>query len=174
MAVALSFAIPEGIAMNIGREELWSAAFVFSQRKTPLSARHRLSWRIPLLLLMLGIGSRAQRSSVLRLHLLNTALSWPDYGDAILVAMESQALAVPVPLFIEPGFSRTIDFAEGVGMVDRLDARRLVLTEAGEAYLSKITTLTEIFAEEREFLARARSIATEGRVQQILHGGTRR
>jgi hypothetical protein len=153
--------------------EIMSAAlpaarrFSFVERPLPVPGDLRLSWRIPVLLLMLHYG-RQSRASLIKLHVLNDAIRSDMAAQRL-----NQILAKELPAIfwhprIEPAFARAIDFAAGEGLVAWANGSTLVLSPSGKSVAEQVIDMPDVLTAEKAALARLAKVVTEGFVKTLI------
>ena len=148
--------------------------FSFRRRPVPVPGDLRISWRLPLLLMMLGT-SRGKKASLAKLNVLNDALRSETAGSRLKQIIFASDQGPTWGVRVEPAFSRAIDFLVGEKLaqwVELSDKSGLQLTATGikaaEAVLQNNTALVA----ERAFIMEISKGVTEGLVAEIL--GARR
>lgn len=144
--------------------------FVFNNRPVPIPVDYRPSWRLAVLCLLLKNCCKGSQSSLERL----TTLSWAvrtDEGQTALTAyLEGKVSAAWVSVRFEPGLGRTLDLAEGEGLVTRRLVKhglRYELTESGLA-LAGAVTQDGGFVKERAFMNQIGKRVTEDAVKALM------
>jgi hypothetical protein len=145
--------------------------FRFKRKPMPIAAELRPDWKMATLLLILQRSSRAGKSSLKRLHILNWAVRSPKFR----VEFE-QAQKDPLPLFafnvrFEPAFSRAIDLAVGEGFVEWVGGDRLQITAKGKRWATEIEKDQSVMGEEREFFSKIGKSVTEELAANMLGAG---
>jgi hypothetical protein len=151
-------------------ELLPARSFSFTERPLPIPGDLRLSWRIPVLLLML-FHSRQNRGSLIKLHVLSDAI-----GSLAATERLEQILKKELPpLFwqprIEPAFARAIDFAVGDGLVTWVTMTTgagLVLSQGGHAGALQVIDIAGVLTAEKPTIARLAKAVTEGFIRDLI------
>jgi hypothetical protein len=141
--------------------------FSFVERPLPVPGDLRLSWRIPVLLLMLH-HCRQTRASLVKLHVLNDAIR-----SDVAARRLNQILAKELPAIfwhprIEPAFARAIDFAAGEGLVTWTNGPGLVLSPSGKRAAEQVIDMPDVLSAEKDALARLAKAVTEGFVKTLI------
>ena len=134
----------------------------------PIAAALRPDWKISTLLLLLQISSYGGKSSLKRLHVLNWAIRYPQFG-----AEFKEARANPLPLFgfsvrFEPAFSRAIDLAVAEQLVSWVGGDRLQITQKGRRWVTGILKDESLMRPERDFLTGISKTVTETVAEGLL------
>lgn len=143
-------------------------SFRFKRRPMAIAAELRPDWKIGALLLILHLSSRAGKSSLRRLHILNWALrSSKNRAEFEQVRGHQQ------PLFsfqfrFEPALGRAINLAVGEKYVEWVNGNRLQITPKGQRWVKDILKDESVMQEEREFLERIGKDITEGIATEMI------
>lgn len=144
--------------------------FSFSRKPSPVPGDLRISWRLPLTLLMLNT-SRGKKASLAKLNLLNDALRSNTSRDKLTKIIRGQVARIEWRMRVEPAFSRNIDLLVGAKLAEWVVANgrsSLSLTEKGKTIVKAIAADNEIFSVEKSFLNDFGKEISEGFVTQIL------
>jgi hypothetical protein len=144
--------------------------FSFAERPLPVPGDLRISWRLAVILLMLA-NSRARRSSLAKLHVLNYAIRSSHARDRLLRILDKREHALNWQMRVEPAFGRAIDFAVGEKFASwsRVAARTgLELTVTGTTAATTITETIDLLTDEKVFLANAGRRITEQFITELL------
>jgi len=151
-------------------EELFAGQFSFADRPTSVPGDLRLSWRIPVLLLMLHY-SRQKRASLIKLHVLNDAVrSFARVQELRRILRNELPLAFWQPR-VEPAFARAIDFANGDGLVTWVNTTNgagLSLAGTASPLIFRISEMPELLVEEKQVLSEFCGAITEGLAKNLL------
>ncbi len=144
--------------------------FFFVDRPIPIPGNLRLSWRIPVLMLMLHF-SRQQKSSLVKLHVLNDAVQSPKAAQQLRHIITD---SLP-PLFwqprIEPAFARAIDFAIGDKLVEWISTTNgpgLTLSPKGRPVVTEVVGLSDVLVAEKALLADLGNKVSEALVKRLV------
>lgn len=151
-------------------DRLFAERFSFVERPIPVPGDLRLSWRIPIVLLMLH-HSRQNKASLIKLHVLNDAIRTPAGADRLRQILRNQLPSSFWQPRIEPAFARAIDFAIGDGFVAWINTTNgpgLSLTDKSAPVLSKVIELTDVLVEEKQVLTELARKVTEGFAKSLL------
>jgi hypothetical protein len=150
--------------------KLAAEKFYFVDRPIPIPGDLRLSWRIPVLLLMLH-HSRQARSSLIKLHVLNDALRSSKATQQLRMIITDN---LP-PLFwqprIEPTFARAIDFATGDRLVEWISTSNgpgLTLTPSGRSVVGGVFGMSDVLIAEKAAVSYLASKVTESLVKRLI------
>lgn len=133
----------------------------------------RIVWRVSLILLMLA-GSRSNRASLAKLHILNDAIRSNQVGRLTAATEEGSAKILPWNLRVEPAFARAIDYVVGERLAEWTKASgraSLQLTAGGLAAASGINAVEDALEQERAIISGHAKKLTENRVSALLAGG---
>lgn len=144
------------------------AAFLFRRRPVALPADLRPTWRIGLLVLLLCLCCRQQRSSLTRLHVLNWAVRSEANHEDLTALIEGRLSPDQLIVRFEPAFNRAIDFAIGEGLVKRVDGSRIELTESGKAFAEEISKSAEVYVTEKKLAGAIKQKVSETLVDNMF------
>ncbi|MGD9919851.1 MAG: hypothetical protein AB7V13_00150 [Pseudorhodoplanes sp.] len=151
-------------------DRLSAERFSFVERPIPVPGDLRLSWRIPIVLLMLH-HSRQNKASLVKLHVLNDAVRTPTGAERLRQIVRDQLPPVFWQPRIEPAFARAIDFANGDGFVTWVSTTNgsgLSLTDKSGPVLSKLIEMTDVLADEKQVILELAGKVTEGFAKSLL------
>jgi hypothetical protein len=152
--------------------ELSRRRFSFQRRPTPVPGDLRISWRVALILVMLGC-SRSNRASLAKLHILNDAVR-SDQHDRLKDALNG---AHPDPSWsfrVEPAFARAVDFVVGEKLATWTKATgrtALQLTKVGIEAAEAVMGLEDALVTERAIVSDLAKAITETTVATLLGEG---
>lgn len=151
-------------------DRLNAERFSFVERPIPVPGDLRLSWRVPVVLLMLH-HSRQNKASLIKLHVINDAVRTRAGAENLLQSAKGQ---LPSPLWlprIEPAFARAIDFANGDGFVSWVNTTNgagLLLTDKATSLVSKVSEMSEVLVEEKRLISELASRVTESFAKSLV------
>jgi hypothetical protein len=124
--------------------------FRFEAREMPLPPDMRTTWRIPVLLMLLG-KCHGQAATLTQAHVLNWAVRSEEGRAAFLRAYHGSPQLGDVIQRFDPTLDRTIDYAVGCKLADLTLTGRVRLTERG-ADLVETIRASGLFEREAELL----------------------
>lgn len=145
--------------------------FSFQRRPTPVPGDLRISWRVALILMMLG-RSRSNRASLAKLHILNDVVRSENH-DRLKIAVSGDRNQLPWSFRIEPAFARAIDFVVGEQLATWTKASgraALQLTMKGIKSSNVVLDFDEALTKERTIVSELAKIITETTVGNLLGG----
>lgn len=142
--------------------------FVFKLRPQPVPGDLRPLWRIGLILLILRISSRANKSTLGRLHVLNWAIRSKQNQEQLLSLVSGTISPDALFIRIEPSLNRALDLAQGEGLVIRISGRSIKLTKKGSEVADVLIESNEILVEEKIFLEKLGKRVTEQIINAIF------
>ena len=145
--------------------ELEHVGFVFTDRGTPIPADRRPLWRIGLVAFLLAECSRGQKSSLVRLHVLDWATRSLESRTQLLAFLEDHHQTVIIRY--DPSLLRAIRLGVAEG-VFAIDGKNVKLISNGVLFAKEIANDMDIFSQERGFLTRLGKRLTEGLVGQLI------
>ena len=149
--------------------------FSFQRRPTPVPGDLRISWRVALILTMLGC-SRSNRASLAKLHILNDAVR-PEHHIRSSDAAYDVEEDVYRDFRVEPAFARAIDFVVGerFAIWTKASGRAaLQLTAAGIAAARSVSALDDTLVIERTIILKLARSTTENAIAGLLGERRRR
>ena len=145
--------------------ELEHVGFVFTDRGTPIPADRRPLWRIGIVAFLLAECSRGQKSSLVRLHVLDWATRSVESRTDLLAFIDDHHHNVVIRY--DPSLLRAIRFGVAEGMFE-IDGKNVKLVSLGVQFAKEIANDPAIFSQEREFLTRLGKQLTERLVDQLV------
>lgn len=142
----------------------------FKKRPNSVAPDFRPGWKVSLLLLILELASRARKSSLTRLHVLNWAVRSSRHQQDLLATLESDAPLFSFNVRFEPAFSRAIDLAAAAGFVSWVGGNRIELTATGSEIARKLKKTAEVFRPEVTFLEGVGKSLTEPEALRLAKG----
>jgi hypothetical protein len=144
--------------------ELARAQLKFTRRPGPVLPEHRLIYKITQILFMLHC-SRAGKSSLLRLHLLNWASKTPRRMQHLRSAVKNHSLSLPTWGF-DPAIPIALRYAQAEGLIMQTSTG-YQLEELGRNFIKKVLEDPSIFQDERNALMEVGKGITEGMVDSV-------
>lgn len=141
-----------------------NARLKFTRRASPVLPEHRLIYKISQILLLLNY-SRAGKSSLLRLHLLNWASKTPQRTQHLRNAVKTRSLSL-----ITWGFDPAIPIALRYALAEGLVAQNTTgyqLEELGRKFIKSVLEDPDLFADERNMLSEIGKGISEGMVDIV-------
>lgn len=125
---------------------------VFRSRPEAIPSDFRPIWRICLILLILQLASRSQKSSISKIQILNWAIRSKESRESLLRSIDGKVSPDTIALRIEPSLNRAIDLAQGEGLIEFVNGKNIQLTWHGGNVVKKLLELDSLFTEEKSFL----------------------
>jgi hypothetical protein len=144
--------------------------FSFTSRPVPVPGDLRITWRVSLIVMMLGT-SRSNKASLAKLYVLNYATR----SSAARAQLE-RIIAGTEPelnwhMRVEPAFARGVNFVIGEGFAQWIQTAQragLQLTARGIQAFSLIADDKDVLVEEKTFLKDTGRRITEAFVSRLL------
>lgn len=144
-------------------KQLLNAAISFKDRPESITYKNRISWRVPLVLLMLDC-SRSQKSSILRLNILNSAIFSKFDQHRLWEVLSKQKPSSVFQIKVDLGLARAIDYSVAFGFVVIEKGKMIKLTPTGSVLIASI--LSEgLYENEKSFLHSIKQISSESNIQ---------
>jgi hypothetical protein len=126
--------------------------FRFQERPVPLAPQLRTVWGLTILVLILKICSRGQRSSVSRLHLLNWAMRNHENANRMINILENRSSPMVNLIQCDPSFTKAIEYAVAEGLVRMENNGRVCLQDTGKKFFrGMLARGEEVLEEQRIF-----------------------
>jgi hypothetical protein len=148
-------------------EDYLDIQFNFSPRPSPLDAELRVSWRLPLLLLILNKCCRQNRSTVLRLNILNSALNNKFLQRQLFALLERQLHPGDILIRVDPTLNLVINYGLAENLIRRMESGQLELTDKGIGLAILLDRKNGLFEREKLFLNSLGKRLTEVKVNEI-------
>ncbi|PZV10280.1 MAG: hypothetical protein DCF32_00230 [Leptolyngbya sp.] len=151
--------------------DLFDIPFAFRGQPTPLQPQLRIIWGLSILVLILSICSRSNRSSIPRLHVLNWALRSSQNRERLISLLEDNSSPLGILVRYEPGFNRAIEYAIAESIVEPMGSSqnlRIQLLEKGKQFAQEISDLSDCLEEEKIFLRERGAAVNETFVKNLL------
>lgn len=146
------------------------APFVFRGRPEPLPADLRPLWRIAIVVLLLELASRGNKSSFKRLHVLDWLAQRRDNRATLNALLSSEIKPHEIAIRVDPALNRAVDLALGEGLLDILNGNRVHLTAKGKKMASLILATDDMLELEKERIKAVGKGLTETLVNKLLPG----
>jgi len=142
--------------------------FTFRRRPFYVPAHLRLSYRVGEILVLLGCASRRGRSSIARLHILNSAIRASSSPSEVAGWISHDSVERNLPLRVEPGLTRVLRISESLRLIETVKGKSFQLTNAGTLHLNAILALGPTpYARLRQLSPHLKRI-TEGFTSSII------
>jgi len=125
----------------------------FSQRPIPIPAEYRPMYKIGLLVLILKLCCRGDRSNLLKLHLFSWALTSEKNMQKLRDYINSNFQTEMSVWGIEPALNRGLQLAVADGICEIIDGKSYKLTEKGLKFYEIINEDIDLFSIEKSFLS---------------------
>ncbi|MBZ9992980.1 hypothetical protein [Mesorhizobium sp. BH1-1-4] len=151
---------------NPFKQAIQGAAFSFISRPEPLAGDLRMSWGIGILLISL-LYSHGKRGSFQKLQFLAHAVRIREGRDDVRAMLRGDIRTSEISVRVEPWLNRAVAFAHGLKLVNVAKGKSVTLTEKGLEVARAIDANSDIFVEERTFLAEVTRKLTEAQLTKI-------
>lgn len=123
----------------------------FRERAIPLSPDYRPLYKIGLIVLILDIACRGNKSSLNKLHLLIWALKSETNMAYVRMAFIMKDTSKIISWAVEPALNKALKYAVAEGLITMYEDK-YQLTEKGVSFGKKLKKDSEIFTREKLFL----------------------
>lgn len=144
--------------------------YIFQRRPYSLPADLRPDWRIAMILLILSICCKGQRSNIKRLRIMNWACGTPETRHNFNKFLDGRISPDQIIARYEPWFAKAMALAEGEDLVIRKGSS-VSLTPRGMEIVNDISATNDLFKIEIEFLKSIGKKVTEKKIDELLEGG---
>lgn len=124
----------------------------FTKKPIALPADYRPLYKISLIVLILKLSCRGEKSSLLKLHLFSWALKTNRNMQKLREYITSNYKTEFSVWGIEPALNRALQFAVAEDICKIVDGKNYQLTEKGIKFYNMINSDSELFSEEKGFL----------------------
>ena len=125
-----------------------------------------MSWGIGILLLSL-FYSRGKKGSFSKLQFLAHAVRIPEGREDVRAMLQGKLRTSEISVRVEPWLNRAVALAHGLNLVEVTKGKSVSLTPKGGELALVINTQTDVFQEERTFLAEVAPSLTDDRLAKI-------
>lgn len=129
---------------------VFNVAYDFGYRPVHVPGRHRLSFRMLELLVLLHLGSRGGKSSVSRLHILNSIIRVRTTAGQVVRWGDVPTLSDNVVYRVEPALVRALENALALRWIETGNGRTYAMTTDGRSKAIAALVDPEAFVELRE------------------------
>jgi hypothetical protein len=126
--------------------------FTFANRPAPMPADLRISWRLPLLILIL-LGCRQGRSSIRKLHVISWFIRSDQLRSQLVRILDGTGADLNSAMALDPALDLALDLAVGEQLVKRRSGKVVELTDKGRDLGQAIIAHDDVFVPERRFLS---------------------
>jgi hypothetical protein len=135
--------------------------YKFKTRPISLPSDLRPLYKIGQILLVLELGSRSSKASILKIQFFNWLFNYTDTFDINL-----QDIHV---LHLDPSVNRAIEFALGEKLVLIENKGEIKLADKGSQFLDLILKDTEMYKREKEILGQLGKKLSESKISEIIN-----
>ena len=146
----------------------FNVPFVFRDQPTAIKGDLRPLWRMCLVVLLMKMCCRGNRTSHAKLHVLNWAMLMESNRSKLLNLTEGNSEPTDVLVRIEPFLNVAVNYAQGEGLIKQENGNRLVLTTRGVRLADKLLEMENIFESEKGFMAILGNKLTEKLVSELF------
>jgi hypothetical protein len=151
--------------------EYLNIPFCFRSQPIPIQPQSRTIWGLSILVLILRISSRKDRSSITRLHLLNWGLRDDENRKQFIELIEGSSSSLAALIRCDPGFDQAIKYAIAESLVEVINGSkniRICLSDKGRQFANEIIAEEGCLEEEKKFLRERCSSVTERLASKLL------
>lgn len=146
--------------------ELEGVGCEFRPYKALIPANRRTLWRVALLLCILKLASRGGKSSLIRLQVLDWGAMTAEGAEQILSFLDGAQRAIAAVRY-DPALVRAVQYAKASKLVCG-PAKKIEITEAGEAMVTEILNNQAILKKEIRILSAIGKRLTEKAVNEFM------
>ncbi len=126
--------------------EIAGLSYTFRDRGTAIPGDHRPVWRMALVVCLLKHCSRAQKSSLVRLHILDWAVRRVKARDQLLAFLQGELGVRYICVRYDPALLRAVLFGEGEQLL-KVAGKNVQLLLAGERLAGEVETSKTILSK---------------------------
>lgn len=146
--------------------EVLATSFVFKQRPRAVEADMRLSWRVPLVVLLLD-KCHGRRATIRQLHVLEWSARTVGGQEAFLALLDGDLDPEGVVVRYDPTMHSVVALAEGFGLLRRDRGYAVKLLRAGSAMAQELVE-ADLYSAQRAFLNRIPGKVSSKLVEEML------
>lgn len=150
-----------------------SAPFVFRERPAPIPPELRPEWRIATLVLSLHTCCRDSKSSLTRLHLLNSAVRTQESRLRLLTALKGFGRPDVVVGRFDPSLDRAVGYAAAEGYLKLAPGKRIELTSQGVDLAKGLRAEPSLLVNEKAFFDELKHRVSEALSTRLMRGETK-
>jgi hypothetical protein len=141
----------------------------FTKRPIPIPADYRPMYKIALIVLVLKLCSRANKASLLKLHLFSWALTSKKHSFLLKAYIDNNFRGEFSVWGIEPALNRALQLATAEKICELSDGKNYVLTpDKGTQFFNMIMADKELLVDEKAFLnAIGKNTITDSRINTM-------
>lgn len=143
--------------------------FSFVERKQHVPVSYLPEFRLAELLLVLSKCCRANKSSIMKLHIFNWALRDKENRVKFMRYMSEQLRPQDIIMRYDPSLNRTIDIALGEFLIERIQGNKVQLTNKGRKVVADLERV-KCLKEEKKFCNEIGKKLTDTKVKQLVQG----
>lgn len=134
-------------------EDLIIKKLSFTKRPIPIPPDYRPMYKIALIVLILKLCSRSNKSSLLKLHLFSWALTSKKHASMLKSFIDNNFHGEFSVWGIEPALNRALQLATAEKICELADGKNYILTsEKGIQFFNMLMNDKELLVDEKTFL----------------------
>lgn len=146
---------------------LLSNTIIFDSKPIAVPYNYRISYKISQLLLILHLCCVRGGCSLIKLHMISTALNSTSSMHKLEDFANGCLTALPVIRF-DPAVNRALLYALSCNLVQQQKNGKIKLTPLGKTYINLVMKDVDLLLREKNFLYKISTKVTEGLIQNII------
>ncbi|MGX5623668.1 hypothetical protein [Bacillus cereus] len=142
-------------------------SITFTNKPIPVPYNYRIVYKITQIALIVYICSGRKACSLIKIHMISTALNSKERFDNLLNYVIYNEQAIDLVRF-DPSINRAVDFALAEGILLRQKNGLFKLPIKGKGYIEHIINDTSMFIFERNQLKQLGSNLTEDKIDRLI------
>lgn len=147
--------------------------FLFQRQPVSIPADMRPGWRICIIILLLRMCCRQNRSTFGRVHVLSWAVRTSGTRCDLISVLNGEDSLDSLLVRIEPSVNRAVDLASGASIL-KLSGDRIEITGNSIELADRLIEADSIFSDEKEFFSTIGKRVTEDFVKRLFSTAGRR
>lgn len=152
--------------------ELAEIPFTFKDRGTVIPSDRRPVWRMTLVVCLLRHCSRGQKSSLVRLHILDWAMRNTEGRQQLMAFIDGEIMLRYICVRYDPALLRAVLIGEAEQIL-KIVGKSVKLLSVGQTLAREVEKSKTILTRELEFMKVLGKNFTEKKADQFLKSGVR-
>ncbi|QUI22738.1 hypothetical protein HZI73_10745 [Vallitalea pronyensis] len=126
----------------------------FERKPIPVPYNYRIIYKLSQIVLIINLSNRTGNCSVLKLHVLSSALSSDEEMSRLVYFLENKVLVKYPFIRMEPALNRAINYGLAEGIINQRNDGKIFVTNKGENLYNCLMEDLEIMVRDKEFLSK--------------------
>jgi len=141
---------------------------VFNAKPDAVPYNYRISYKVSQICLIMYICGWQGSCSLIKLHMISSALSTHDNMDKLLSFSNKECAFPPVVRF-DPAVNKALTYAVAYGLVAQQKTGNYKLTTKGKNFAYQITVVGDLMILEIQYLSKLSKKLTEGKIKDLTY-----